>query len=187
MGNANDTSRFSKHKINSHNDGKRLSSKKVKGYQTPNSMEAHDSKAHYSSTNTLHHQCTSSPEVRESLQERSCPPARDLSDNSPSLAMGAQSCYSIGQIDYATAITDGAASLGIELPEHLQQSLCDRYGTYASWSAARGITIGQDAQALGCDFLSGFGVVPYRQAGRYEQEARYFGGDLAGIGAQFDC
>lgn len=191
--------RSSKHARAPRTDEKTTYSKKANGYEIPSSTQVNDSKTPSSKTNTSRHQSTPSSPVGQNVQNQSSHTTQEIPETKTPvfLISGMQSYYYPGNTEYATAIMNGTASLGIEVPDHLHHSLVDRYGQYGHWSATVEILSNDDcesfkifehlgSQALEYDASSGFNGVPYPQVVRQERKSEHLSGDLVGIGAQFD-
>ena len=103
------------------------------------------------------------------------------------MSWAAQQYYYPGQEEYIAAVTNGASSIGIEVPANLQQRFVDRHGQFSSLSVAEAAGSGVGIQKTSFTSSSGCHAVPYS----YEQVVGYGNGhderavDLVGIGAQF--
>jgi hypothetical protein len=88
---------------------------------------------------------------------------------------------------YATQVLSGTSSLGIDTPPYLQQALVDQHGSWSTREYSYSTIGGHLEFSVGPQCLD-FGPTPPQDpwSSTYADDG-YTNGDLAGIGAQFQC
>ena len=88
---------------------------------------------------------------------------------------------------YAAQVLSGTSSLGINTPPYLQQALVDQHGSWSTREYSYSTIGGQLEFSVGSQHLD-FGPTPPQDpwSSIYADDG-YTNGDLAGIGAQFQC
>jgi hypothetical protein len=180
--------RLSKQKTSSRTDEKRTPLKDVNGYLTTSSSQVHGSALQFANA---HDQ-----EIKPSIEtakmseieysQTTNPTSYEQSFQSSLMTSVAEHYYYYPV--YAAAVTTGVANLGVEVSDHLQYSLLDRYGQHSSWSVTReagSVPPVHNVLVIGYDTTSEFDASPYQQAATYKHGDGKLE-DLAGIGAQFD-